>query len=69
MATTKLSILMMFINLTPFIKGRRPGSGRIIDKNSWQMQLLYSRKVWRIDSFQAFGKRKFGELIDQPIGY
>ena len=26
-------------------------------------------KVWRIDSFQAFGERKFGELIDQPIGY
>ena len=24
-------------------------------------------KVWRIDSFQAFGERKFGELIDQPI--
>ena len=29
----------------------------------------YSRKVWRIDSFQAFGERKFGELIDQPIDY
>ena len=26
-------------------------------------------KVWRIDSFQAFGERKFDELIDQPIGY
>ena len=26
-------------------------------------------KVWRIDSFQAFGERKFAELIDQPIGY
>ena len=26
-------------------------------------------KVWRIDSFQAFGDRKFGELIDQPIDY
>ena len=25
--------------------------------------------VWRIDSFQAFGKRKFSELIVQPIGY
>ena len=24
-------------------------------------------KVWRIDSFRAFGERKFGELIDQPI--
>ena len=24
-------------------------------------------KVWRIDSFQAFGERKFGKLIDQPI--
>ena len=23
-------------------------------------------KVWRIDSFQAFGERKFGKLIDQP---
>ena len=26
-------------------------------------------KVWQIDSSQAFGERKFGELIDQPIGY
>ena len=26
-------------------------------------------KVWQIDSFRAFGERKFGELIDQPIGY
>ena len=29
----------------------------------------YSGKVWRIDSFRAYGERKFGELIDQPIGY
>ena len=26
-------------------------------------------KVWRNDSFWAFGVRKFGELMDQPIGY
>ena len=26
-------------------------------------------KGWRLDSFRAFGERKFGELIDQPIGY
>ena len=26
-------------------------------------------KHWQIDSFQAFDKRKFGELIDQPIDY
>ena len=26
-------------------------------------------KVWRINSFRALGKRKFEELIDQPIGY
>ena len=26
-------------------------------------------KVWRIDSFRVFGERKFGELIDQLIGY
>ena len=36
--------------------------------------ILYSGKVWRgkvwqIDSFQVFGERKIGELIDQPIGY
>ena len=36
--------------------------------------LPYSRKVWRgkdwqIDSFRAFGERKFGELKDQPIDY
>ena len=24
-------------------------------------------KVWHIDSVRAFGERKFGELIDQPI--
>ena len=29
----------------------------------------YSEIVWRIDSFQAFGERKFDELIYQPIGY
>ena len=29
----------------------------------------YSGKVWRIDSFQAFGERKLGKLIDQPIDY
>ena len=29
----------------------------------------YSGKVWRIDSFRVLGERKFGELIDQPIGY
>ena len=27
----------------------------------------YSGKVWGIDSFRAFGKRKFSELIDQPV--
>ena len=26
-------------------------------------------EVWQIDSFQAFGERKFGELIDQPVDY
>ena len=26
-------------------------------------------KVWQIDSFWAFGERKFGEFIDQPIDY
>ena len=26
-------------------------------------------KVWQIDSFRAFGERKFGELTDQPIDY
>ena len=29
----------------------------------------YSGKVWPIDSFRAFGERKFGKLIDQPIDY
>ena len=29
----------------------------------------YSENVQGIDSFPAFGERKFGELIDQPIGY
>ena len=33
------------------------------------LYIPYSGEVWRIDSFQAFGERKFGELIDQPIGY
>ena len=31
--------------------------------------VLYSGKAWQIDSFQAFGKTKFGELIDQSIDY
>ena len=31
--------------------------------------LAYSGKVWQIDSFRAFGERKFDELIDQPMGY
>ena len=26
-------------------------------------------KVRQIDPFRAFGERKFGKLIDQPIGY
>ena len=26
-------------------------------------------KVSRINCFQAFGEKKFGELIDQQIGY
>ena len=29
----------------------------------------YGGEVWQIDSFRAFGKTKFGELIDQPIDY
>ena len=29
----------------------------------------YSGKVWRIDSFRAYGQRKFDELIDQPTDY
>ena len=32
-------------------------------------QIPYSGKVWGIDSFQAFGKRKFGESIGQLIGH
>ena len=31
------------------------------------VQLPYSGKVWRIDSVRAFGEKKFGKLIDQPI--
>ena len=26
-------------------------------------------EVWQIDSFRAFGERKFDKLIDQPIDY
>ena len=26
-------------------------------------------EIWQTDIFQAFGKRKFGKLIDEPIGY
>ena len=33
------------------------------------LYISYSGKVWRINSCQAFGERKFSELIDQPIGY
>ena len=38
-----------------------------ISKNQ-VMQIPYSRKVWQIDSFQTFDKRKLGELTDQLIG-
>ena len=52
---------------------------KIIEANS---ELLYTSCVFilqysytvrgeslAIDSFQVFGKRKFGEIIDQSIGY
>ena len=29
----------------------------------------YSGKVWPIDLFRAFGERKLGKLIDQPMDY
>ena len=32
----------------------------------WYFCFPYSRKVWRIDSFREFGKKKFGVLIDEP---
>ena len=38
------------------------GSYCIVGKFGWG-------KLWQIDSFQIFGRRKFGELIDQPIDY
>ena len=31
-------------------------------------EIPYSEKVRRNDSFRAFGERKFGESMDQPIG-
>ena len=49
-----------------------PDKGKCENENfvdSKVATIPYSRKVWRIDSFRAFGERKFGELIDQPIGY
>ena len=30
---------------------------------------VWQGNVWQIDSFQAFGKRKFGEIVDQPTDY
>ena len=33
------------------------------------MEGKFGGGFWRIDSFRAVGKRKFGELIDQPIDY
>ena len=30
---------------------------------------VWQGKVWQLDSFQVFSERKFGKLIDQPIGY
>ena len=35
----------------------------------YRYYILYSGKVWWIDSVWAFGERNFGELIDQPIDY
>ena len=50
--------------------------GRSTDSLFFSLSPLYrilgklsGGKVWKIDSFWAFGQRKFGKLIDQPIGY
>ena len=44
--------------------------------NYWLIHMVYciagkfgGEKVWWTDSFRAFGKRKFSELIDLPIDY
>ena len=52
--------------------GERRGGAKykIKTKIKYRMERKFGRgKVWRIDSFRAFGKIKFGELIDQPIEY
>ena len=35
---------------------------------TYREKIWWGRR-WRIDSFRAFGERRFGELIDQPIDY
>ena len=45
-----------------------------IQYSSLRNSILYSGKLWQEevwwnDSFQAFGERKFDELIDQSTGY
>ena len=49
-------------------------NGQFTNAYLYKILLWYRRagkfgggKVWRIVSFRAFGKRKFGKLIDQPI--
>ena len=44
-------------------------SNNFFRKSCIHKNIPYSGKVWRIDSFRAFGERKLGELIDQPIDY
>ena len=49
-------------------------SSVLIISSGWKIHYCIAGKfgegeVWQSDSFLAFGKRKFGELIDQPIDY
>ena len=44
------------------MQGYSPENYRIMGK-------LGGGKVWQINSFQAFGERRFGKLIDQLIDY
>ena len=41
-----------------------------IPRSGYRMERKFGGgKVWQIHSFQAFGERKFDELIDHPIDY
>ena len=64
-----VKVLIKFFTFVGLPKVVQSDQGSNFMSGLFQHVLPYIGKVWSIDSFQAFGERKFGELIDQLIGY